>query len=147
LLSAPGTYYLFVVADRFGYQPEGPTAATVAHSAGKLSVALSGSQVSADTTAPAVSITSPSNSSSVSGTVTVGATASDNVGVVGVQFLVDGAAVGAEDAAAPYSYSWDTTKAGNGPHTLTARARDAAGNATTSAPVTVTVANSTPDTQ
>ena len=37
--------------------------------------------------------------------------------------------------------SWDTSAALNGPHTLTAVARDAAGNTTTSAPVTVTVAS------
>ena len=39
----------------------------------------------------------------MSGTVTVTATASDNVGVVGVQFRLDGADLGAEDTAAPYS--------------------------------------------
>ena len=72
----------------------------------------------------------------VSGTVTLTATAADNVGVAGVQFLVDSAALGAEDTTAPYSVSWNTTTAG--PHTLTAQARDAAGN-TTSASVTVTV--------
>jgi len=38
----------------------------------------------------------------------------------------------------------DTTGAANGSHTLTAVARDAAGNATTSTPVTITVSNSTP---
>ena len=41
----------------------------------------------------------------------------------------------------PYSVSWNTTTVTNGNHTLTAVARDAAGNTTTSAPVTVTVAN------
>ena len=32
----------------------------------------------------------------------------DNVGVVGVQFLLDGVNLGAEDVAAPYSVSWNT---------------------------------------
>ena len=77
----------------------------------------------------------------VSGTVTLTANAADNVGVSGVQFLVDNAAQGAEDTTSPYSTSWNTTTAANGTHTLTVRARDAAGNITTSAPVTVTVAN------
>src|SRR5207249_2254411 len=81
---------------------------------------------SADTTAPTVSITTPANGSTVSGTITVSANASDNVGVAGVQFLLDGANLGAEDTASPYSISWDTTAATNGTHTLTARARDAA---------------------
>ena len=74
-------------------------------------------------------------------TVTVSATAGDNVGVVGVQFKLDGANLGAEDTTAPYAVTWNTTTATNGGHTLTAVARDAAGNTTTSAPVTVTVAN------
>src|SRR5439155_1239488 len=95
-----------------------------------------------DTTPPTVSITSPSSGSTVSATITVTASASDNVGVAGVQFLLDGANLGAEDTGAPYSVSWDTTTTGNGSHTLTAIARDAAGNATTSNAVTVTVANS-----
>ena len=78
-----------------------------------------------------------------SGTVTVTATASDNVGVAGVQFLLDGALLGAEDTTTPYSVSWDTTTATNASHTLLARARDAAGNFTNSAPLTVTVSNTT----
>ncbi len=92
-----------------------------------------------DTTAPTASVTAPAAGSTVSGTVTVSATASDNVGVAGVQFLLDGVALGTEDATAPYSVSWSTTATANGSHTLSARARDAAGNQTTSAAVAVTV--------
>ena len=76
--------------------------------------------------------------------MTVSANASDNVGVAGVQFKVDGTNVGAEDTTAPYSISWNSTTVGNGTHTLTAFARDAAGNTQTSTTVTVTVNN--PDT-
>src|SRR5438034_258373 len=96
-----------------------------------------------DTTPPTVSITSPVSGATVGGTTSVTASASDNIGVVGVQFLLDGANLGVEDAAAPYSVSWNTTTASNGSHTLTAVARDAAGNRTTSAAVTVTVFNDT----
>ena len=60
--------------------------------------------------------------------------------MTGVQFLLDGVALGAEDTTAPYSVVWNTTTATNGPHTLSARARDAAGNLATSAVVNVTVA-------
>ncbi|MBI4611886.1 MAG: S8 family serine peptidase [Candidatus Rokubacteria bacterium] len=95
----------------------------------------------ADTTPPSVAITAPPDGSTVSGTVTVAASASDDVGVVGVQFLLDGAPLGAEDTTAPYAIPWDTTTTTDGPHTLAAVARDAAGNRTTSAPVSVTVAN------
>ena len=38
----------------------------------------------------------------MSGTVTVTATAADDVGVAGVRFLLDGVALGAEDTTAPY---------------------------------------------
>src|SRR6266513_1939453 len=97
-----------------------------------------------DTTPPSVSITSPASGTIVGGTISVTASASDNVGVVGVQFLLDGLNTGAEAAAAPYSASWNTTTASNGSHSLTAVARDAAGNRTTSAPVSVTVVNASP---
>src|SRR5438445_11251034 len=96
----------------------------------------------ADTTPPTVSITAPASGATVSGSVTVSASASDNVGVAGVQFLVDGTNLSSEDTSSPYSVSWNTTTVGNGSHTLTATARDAAGNRTTSSPVTVTVSNS-----
>jgi hypothetical protein len=75
---------------------------------------------------------------------TSAAAAADNVGVAGVQFRLDGASIGAEITAAPYSMNWDSTGASNGAHTLTAVARDAAGNSTVSSPVTVTVSNATP---
>jgi len=94
-----------------------------------------------DTTSPTVSITAPFSGSSVSGTVTVSADASDNVGVAGVQFKLDGANLDAEDMTSPYSISWDTTIISNGSHTLTATARDAAGNETTSSVVSITVDN------
>ena len=82
----------------------------------------------------------------MSGTVTLSATASDNVGVAGVQFLLNGAALGAEDTTRDpttlaYGVSWNTATVTNGTYTLTARARDAAGNTRLSAPVSVTVAN------
>src|SRR5205085_1402264 len=82
-----------------------------------------------DTTRPTVSVTSPAKGAPVSGTITVSAAGSDNVGVVGVQFSLDGNPLGAEVKAAPYGVSWNTPTAGNGIHTLTATARDAAGNA------------------
>ena len=87
-----------------------------------------------DTTAPTVSLASFSGDP-LSGTVNVAASASDNVGVVGVQFKLDGSNLGAEDGSSPYAVDWDTTKASNGTHQLTAVARDAAGNKTTSAAV------------
>src|SRR5437867_8736763 len=80
----------------------------------------------------------------VAGTITVSASATDNVGVVGVQFKLDGVNLGAEDTTNSYSIPWNSTLAANGTHTFTAVARDAAGNLTTSAAVTVTVDNAPP---
>src|SRR3989344_3584688 len=96
-----------------------------------------------DTTLPTVSITSPSSGSTVSGTITVSANATDNVGVAGVQFKLDGNSLGSEDISSPYSTSWNTSVS-TGSHTLTATARDAVGNTTTSSSVTVTIQSSTP---
>jgi hypothetical protein len=100
--------------------------------------------VSNDATPPTVALTAPAAGATVSGSITVSASASDNVGVAGVQFKLDGANLGAEDTAAPYAVSWNTTAAANGSHTLTAVARDAAGNVTTSSGVAVTVDNGAP---
>ena len=77
----------------------------------------------------------------MTGAVTVTASASDNGAVAGVQFRLNGANLGSEDTAAPYSVSWDTFTAPNGPYTLSAVARDAAGNTATSANLGVTVQN------
>ena len=92
---------------------------------------------------PTVGLTAPAANSTVSGTVTVSANASDDTGVLGVQFRLDGNVLGAEDTSAPYSVSWGTTTATNGSHTLTAVARDGSGNSTTSSPIAVTVSNQT----
>ena len=98
-----------------------------------------------DTTKPAVSVTAPSAGATLSGAdVTLSASATDNDAVAGVQFLVDGAPLGAEDITAPYSISWNTFTVTNGPYAITARARDASGNTETSAPVNVTVNNTAP---
>ena len=98
-----------------------------------------------DTSPPGASITAPAAGTVVSGSVSVSATATDNVGVAGVQFLLDGATLGSEDTTAPYSMTWDTTTAPNGVHTIQARARDTAGNlGTSSSSVTVTVSNTAP---
>ena len=115
------------------------------NSATSASVSVTVNNAAPDPTPPTVSITAPTSGATVSGTaVTVSTTASDNVGVAGVQFKLDGANLGAEDTASPYSVTWNTTTATNGSHTLTTVARDAAGNTATSAAVTVKVNNTGP---
>jgi len=98
------------------------------------------------TTPPTVSLTAPLAGQTVSGSITVSATASDVVGVAGVQFKLDGANLGAEVTTSPYSILWATAGVANGAHTLTAVARDTANNTATSSPVTVTVSNAPPPT-
>jgi mono/diheme cytochrome c family protein len=96
-----------------------------------------------DVVAPTATLTSPAQSATVSGTVSVTATASDNVGVASVKFLAGTTVIGTATTA-PYSVSWDTTTAAAGSIALTAQALDAAGNAGTSAAVTVSVSNPAP---
>lgn len=93
-----------------------------------------------DSPPPTVSITSPVSGATVSATVIAAANA--DVGVTSVQFLLDGANLGTPMTTPPYTYTWDTTSTTNGSHTLSAQARDAAGNVGTSVPVSVTVSNS-----
>lgn len=90
---------------------------------------------------PAVTISAPHANAVVSDTIPLAA--SVNAAVSGVQFRVDGAPVGAEDTMAPYSLQWDTRTVADGPHTLTAVARDSAENVNTSAGVTIAVVNAT----
>jgi beta-lactamase superfamily II metal-dependent hydrolase len=94
----------------------------------------------ADTIPPSTSVTAPASGSTVSNTVAVSASASDNVGVTKVEFYVDGA-LKSTDTSSPYSWSWDTTTASNGSHALTTKAYDAAGNVGTSTADSVTVSN------
>ncbi|MGE3543535.1 MAG: Ig-like domain-containing protein [Kofleriaceae bacterium] len=101
----------------------------------------SGSGGGGDTMAPSVTLTAPTNGAAVSGVIPVSATASDNVGVTGVQFYVDGNPAGSMDTSSPYSISFDTKTIANGAHSVTARAKDAAGHVTTSAAANITVNN------
>ncbi|PYS12164.1 MAG: hypothetical protein DMG15_15320 [Acidobacteria bacterium] len=94
-----------------------------------------------DMTAPTVSITAPAPNSSVTNTVMVTASASDNVGVASVQFVLDGNNLGSPVTTSPYSISWNSRTTANGTHTFTAVARDTAGNTASSAPISVNVSN------
>jgi len=132
------------VTVRFTPTTTATASATVSFTAngGSSSAIATGSGTAlADTTPPTVALTAPLTGTTVSGTVTVSASATDNVGVAGVQFKLDGTNLGAEVTAPPYAVTWNTTTTAAGAHTLTAAARDAAGNIGTSAGVAVTVAN------
>ena len=98
-----------------------------------------------DLIAPTVALAAVTNGAA--GTVTLSATAADNVGVASVQFVLDGTTVigtATTGTAGVFSISFDTTTVANGPHTITAVATDAVGNSTTSAPQSITVENGAP---
>lgn len=103
--------------------------------------ALTAAPAGPDAVPPAVSITTPAPGAVLAGETTVSAEASDAVAMAGVQFLLDGANLNAEDVQAPYRTAWNTAVSADGAHLLAAVARDAAGNKATSAPVTVSVKN------
>ena len=104
-------------------------------------VADMGPGTGSDVTPPVISLTAPTPNATVSRLVTVSANATDNVGVVGVQFKLDGVNLGLEDAVAPFTVLWDSTTGSAGQHTLTAVAFDAAGNQATATAVVVAVSN------
>jgi hypothetical protein len=93
-----------------------------------------------DTTPPTVSITGPAKNSTVSGTVSLTATASDNVGVSMLEVYDNNVLMTATNVA-PYSYSWNTTTVANGTHNLFAKAYDTSGNVGKSGNIILTVAN------
>jgi Bacterial Ig domain/Papain family cysteine protease len=86
---------------------------------------------------PTITITSPTNGASVSGTVSIAASASDNISVSDVKFSIDGNLVGSDNSL-PYSFSWSSATVAAGTHTLMAMATDAAGNSNSNS-VQVTV--------
>lgn len=100
-----------------------------------------------DTTPPVTAITSPANSATVSGTVTVTATSSDNVGVVKLELYVDGTLYTESGfgpvlaPSSPTNFTWNTSTYPNASHTLQTKAYDAAGNVGSSTVINATVNN------
>jgi hypothetical protein len=98
-----------------------------------------------DTNPPSVSLTSPAEGALVAGTTSLTAAATDDVAIARVDFLVDDVVVAGDDTG-PYEAVWDTTASVDRGKTLTARAVDASNNEAVSAPRTVSVDNSAPET-
>lgn len=96
--------------------------------------------VNPDSIAPTVTLVNP-KTGIVSGTKSrITATATDNVGITKVQFYAGAKLIGTE-LVVPFDRTWDTTKFVNGSYVITAKAYDAAGNVTVSAPISVIVKN------
>lgn len=80
-----------------------------------------------DNQPPTVTLTAPAEGASVSGTVSLTASATDNVGVTKVEFY-DNSSLITTDTSSPYGASWNSALVPNGSHLITAKAYDAAGN-------------------
>lgn len=96
-------------------------------------------------TTPTLQITSPIDGSHVKGTLAVIVTATGGKAPASVSLLVDAATtpIATATAPSPYSFAWDTTAVAEGPHTIVAKAI-VAGQAITSAPITVNVDRTAP---
>jgi hypothetical protein len=79
----------------------------------------------------------------LSGTVTLTASAWDNVGVSQTKWFVDGVEVG-WDGAAPWADTWNASSVPAGWHSVQARAADAANNSASSATVWFQVGSTSP---
>ena len=99
--------------------------------------------VQIDSTPPEVTLTAPAPAATLASEVLLSATATDNVGVQRVEFLVDGLVVGT-DASSPYEFIWATSSVPNGPHSLSVRAWDTSQLSSTTPAMSVTVSNTSP---
>jgi hypothetical protein len=109
------------------------------------SVSVTVSNPTADTTAPTVAFGTPAAGATVSGTVTVNGTASDNASVTKVEVKVDSGVWQTTSGTLAWSWAWSTSAAAAGTHTLTARATDSSGNTSTTTR-SVSVAGTSSDT-
>jgi len=83
--------------------------------------------VQQDTTIPIVTIVTPLDQATVTGSVVVSATATDNVGVTKVEFFIDNV-LKETDTTELYGFTLNTAGVAAGPHIVKAVAQDAAGN-------------------
>lgn len=123
-----------------GLQPGAHTlVARATDSAGNAASATVDVTVPVPDEAPTVAITSPADSSTVSGLVDLAGSAADDVGLVAVEVQVDGGAFTTASGTTAWSHRWDSAGYAAGDHTITARATDSAGNVSTSS-IAVSVA-------
>jgi len=84
-------------------------------------------QTTPDTTAPAVSITSPANGSTVGRKVSIKANATDNVGISKMELYIDGVLTLVKNSS-NITWSWNTLRVTKGTHAISVKGYDAAGN-------------------
>lgn len=93
-----------------------------------------------DSAPPVVSITSPANGAILSGSVSLSANASDNIGLYKVDFLLNNNLI-SHDYESPYQITWNTTTVANGTYTLKAKAYDSSDNSAISS-ISISINNS-----
>lgn len=121
--------------------PAGTQTATIYHLINSVGTLQTDDFSFTSSSAPVVSITSPSADATVSGSVQLAANATDNSGISNVQYYLDGQAIGGPVTSAPYNLSWNSTTVSNGSHELSAVATNVNDVSTTSAPVYIEVSN------
>ena len=138
-LSLPTHVLEYLGKDAIGApRPQGLAWDIGAHEYGNTTNSLSSP---ADTTPPSITLTKPlSGQTWTTGRLAINAYATDNTGVVGVTFYINGEQLGTEKTIAPYAINWKATV---GTYTITAKARDAKGNTAISQPVIVTIIQKT----
>ena len=88
-----------------------------------------GNNVVQDTVAPQLTVNNPQDGSTVSATVQISASASDNLGAAGIkQSLVINGVLRQSSIGSSLSYNWNTRKERAGSHSILLIATDAAGN-------------------
>ena len=107
---------------------------------GLFSLACGGGPGSPDTQPPSIVFVSP-REELLQGTVAIAVEADDDRGVAGVRFWLNGAELGPEDQAEPYSMTWNTLEYADGLYTLRVTARDFAGNQSSTVQLEVRVIN------
>ena len=90
-----------------------------------------------DKTAPSISIEFPMDGNLKDNWLTTRVHVVDNIGVTSVETYIDGKLVATSNAA-PFDTKWSWNKLTKGAHTIQCKAYDAAGNSSSSAPLTIT---------
>jgi hypothetical protein len=138
---ANGTYWLRGEADPYHYLVE----SNVSNDVTDTKLSIEGEKVKVleqmqpSTTPPSVSLTAPPAEATVSGSVSLSASASGPAPISSVQFLLDGQPIGAPVASPPYKMTWNVGSTTPGPHYLSAQATDSRGFQGTAPDTPVTV--------
>jgi hypothetical protein len=141
-----GLYWFRTIVDPYNYLAETDETNNITDLKLQITgttVSIVGSPAHPSSRPPTVTMSAPLPTT-LAGTVTVSAAASDVTGIASVEFLVDGLPIGGSLTAAPYSMSWDSTTIADGVHYVSAQALAASTMYGTAAPVAVTVSNASP---